>query len=70
MMTRVLIGTTASGKPLMKCPTCGATSDVVTFFVDASAGLAECHNTAKHSLPAKGKLKDFDPNKTPEPTKP
>jgi hypothetical protein len=70
MMLPVLQSTAANGKPLLKCPTCGATSDASPFAIDATAGMAECRETRSHSLPAKGKLKDFDPDKKPDTEKP
>ncbi len=70
-MLTVLTGTDGNGKPLLRCPICGATSDRAKFMVDASAGVAECHAHVKggHSRPARGKLADFDPDKSPEPPK-
>ena len=69
MMMRILAGVDGNGKPLMKCPQCGAFSDAVQFYVDASAGLAECHNVAKHSLPVRAKLAEFALDFIPDPEK-
>lgn len=69
MMVPVLTGTSADGKPLMKCPQCGAFSDAVQFHLDVGAGLAECGNFARHSRPVRAELREFALDFIPDPQK-
>lgn len=61
----LLAKTDAAGRPLMRCPSCQATSDSFPFQVDAAKGIMECHAVrdpaipGHHSLPYKDKTEKF-----------